>query len=36
MSRFRGGKQKIPGVEYDSSLKLDNKPSELFPVSVTD
>lgn len=31
--RGRGGRPNIPGYEYDPSLKLDSKPSELFPVS---
>jgi hypothetical protein len=33
--RGRGGRPNIPGYEYDPSLKLDSKPSELFPVSPT-
>jgi hypothetical protein len=30
--RGRGGRPNIPGYDYDASLKLDSKPSELFPV----
>jgi len=33
--RGRGGRPNIPGYEYDPNLKLDSKPSELFPVGAT-
>jgi hypothetical protein len=33
--RGRGGRPNITGYEYDPNLKLDSKPSELFPVGPT-
>jgi hypothetical protein len=31
--RGRGSRPNIPGYDYDTSLTIDSKPSELFPVS---